>query len=344
MAAARAPSRGRAIASSWPVLIVVVLTLAAIVTRPRGLGEAWAAAAGGTALLLLGAVGPADLLTIGRETADVLFFLLGMMVLTWLVEQAGVFAWLADRVAGLAGGSGPRSSHSSFVLAAIVTALLSLDVTVLILTPIVYALTVAAAPGRRPFMFACTFVANTGSLVLPISNLTNLLVYSGLGLDFGAFAGRMWLPNLVAVLVNFGVFRWLFRDRLPGHFGASPDDLPPVNWWFRIAALALAATLVGLLALRSRAPAAGLAGAGRRRGCCWRSGCWGGRVRRRPRPARRLLAAVRLRRRACSCSCAGSSTPGWSGSPSTCRPSRCRRSCWRWRATRSAATWSTTCR
>jgi arsenical pump membrane protein len=235
------------IASSWLVPVVVVLTLAAIVARPRGLGEAWAAAAGGAAMLLLGAVAPADLLAIGRETADVLLFLLGMMVLTWLVEQAGVFDWLADRVAGLAGGSGPRLFALVFALAAVVTALLSLDVTVLVLTPIVYALTTRRRLDAVPFMFACTFVANTGSLILPISNLTNLLVYSGLRLDFGAFAARMWLPNLVAVLVNVGVFRWLFRDRLPARFAPSADDLPPADWWFRVAALALTATLVALL-------------------------------------------------------------------------------------------------
>ncbi|MFN8592005.1 MAG: ArsB/NhaD family transporter [Thermomicrobiales bacterium] len=231
----------------WLVVGVTLLTLGAIVARPRGLGEAWAAATGGAAMLLLGAVVPADLLAIGRETSDVLLFLLGMMVLTWLVEQAGVFDWLADRVAALAGGSGPRLFALVFALAAVVTALLSLDVTVLILTPIVYALTTRRRLDALPFMFACTFVANTGSLILPISNLTNLLVYSGLRLDFGAFAARMWLPNLVALLVNFAVFRWLFRGSLPARFAAATDDLPLVDWWFRSAALILAATLMVLL-------------------------------------------------------------------------------------------------
>ena len=58
----------------------------------------------------------------------------------------------------------------------LITALLSLDVTVLILTPIIYALSQRRRLDAIPFVFACTFVANTGSLVLPISNLTNLLV------------------------------------------------------------------------------------------------------------------------------------------------------------------------
>ena len=202
----------------WAVLGVIALTLLTIVIRPRGIGEAWAAAGGGLAMLALGAVRRDDILAIGHETADILLFLLGMMLLTWLVEQAGVFDRLADTVALLARGSTRILYVLVFVLAALVTALLSLDVTVLILTPIVYALVTRRRLDALPFMFACTFVANTGSLVLPISNLTNLLVYSQLRLDFAAFAGVMWLPNLVAVVVNLIVFLLLFRDRLPLRF------------------------------------------------------------------------------------------------------------------------------
>lgn len=232
----------------WAVLIVVVLTLATIVVRPKGIGEAWAAGAGALAMLALGAIGPDDLRQVAGETADILLFLLGMMLLTWLVEQAGVFDWLAEEVAALARGSGLALYGLVFLLAAVVTALLSLDVTVLILTPIVYALATRRRLDALPFMFACTFVANTGSLLLPISNLTNLLVYSRLGLGFGAFATRMWLPNLVAVGTNFALFLWLFRDRLPRRFDTrSVAEEERRGWWFHAAAAALVVTLVALL-------------------------------------------------------------------------------------------------
>ena len=233
----------------WWVLVAVAATLVLIVARPYGFGEAWAAASGAAAMLLLGAVGPGDVWSVARETSEVLGFLLGMMVLTWLVERAGVFDRLGEAVALSARRSGRLLFVLVFLLGAVVTALLSLDVTVLVLTPIVYALATRRRLDALPFMFACTFVANTGSLLLPISNLTNLLVYSQLGLGFTAFVGRMWLPSVAAVATNLGVFLWLFRHRLPDRFDdAAEEALPAVDWWFRAAGTVLALTMLGLFA------------------------------------------------------------------------------------------------
>jgi len=230
----------------WLVGVAVVATLILIAVRPRGIGEPWLAAGGAVALLLLGAVGPGDVWQTLAETADVLLFLLGMMVLTGLVERAGVVDRLAEGVAGLAGGSGRRLFALVFALGAVVTALLSLDVTVLVLTPIVYALALRRRLDALPFMFACTFVAHTGSLLLPVSNLTNLLVYNRLDLGFAAFAATMWWPSLAAVGVNLLLFLWLFRRRLPDRFDPAPDPMPAVDWWFWAAAAILGATLAGL--------------------------------------------------------------------------------------------------
>jgi arsenical pump membrane protein len=152
-----------------------------------------------------------------------------------------------------------------FILGAVITALLSLDVTVIMLSPIVYAIAVRRRLDALPFMFVCTFVANTASLVFPVSNLTNLLVYHDLKLSFSEFASAMWLPNLAAAVANLAVFLFLFRSRIPARFDRGSElPLPPIDRWFAIAALVLAASLAGLLTLglleHPLAPAA-LAGA-----------------------------------------------------------------------------------
>lgn len=236
--------------TGWLSLAIVAMTLVCILIRPWRVAEAWVAAAGAVAMLAIGAIHLHDIRAVLDETGGVLLFLFGMMILTGLAERAGLFTWLAEGCARLAGGSGRLLFCLIFVLGAVITALLSLDVTVIMLTPIVYALTVRRRLDALPFMFACTFVANTASLLLPISNLTNLLVYSQQQTGFFAFAGKMWLPNLAAVTVNLAIFLWLFRDRLPRRFEPAADCmLPKGDWWLAIATIGVSATLIGLLGL-----------------------------------------------------------------------------------------------
>ena len=62
-----------------------------------------------------------------------------------------------------------------FVVAGATTAVLSLDATVVLLTPVVFATASRLRARARPHVYACSHLANSASLLLPISNLTNLL-------------------------------------------------------------------------------------------------------------------------------------------------------------------------
>lgn len=79
-------------------------------------------------------------------------------------------------------------------------------------------------------MYACTHLSNTASLLLPVSNLTNLLAFAASGLSFTRFAGLMVLPWLVAIAVEYVVFRRWFRGDLaaavPVPDGAGTPPLP----------------------------------------------------------------------------------------------------------------------
>ena len=77
-------------------VIIVVATLAGILFRPHGISEAMAAALGGCAMLTIGAVSLGKAADEVRTSADILLFLLGMMVLTAVTERAGVYEHLAD--------------------------------------------------------------------------------------------------------------------------------------------------------------------------------------------------------------------------------------------------------
>ena len=81
---------------------------------------------------------------------------------------------------------------------------MSLDATAVLFTPVVIGVVRARHAASAPSLLVTTQLANAGSSLLPISNLTNLLVFSATGLSFGGFAVRMALPTAAAAAVVVG--------------------------------------------------------------------------------------------------------------------------------------------
>ena len=125
-----------------------------------------------------------------------------------------LFAAAARLVGRASRGRPDRLLLGVFLLAALVTTVLSLDATVVLLTPIVVGAAAALGTSDRPGAFACLRMANSGSLLLPVSNLTNLLALPYLDLDFLGFAGRMAPVLLVVLVVEYVGLRLLFRREL----------------------------------------------------------------------------------------------------------------------------------
>ena len=188
-------------------------TVTAIVTRPRGVPE-WCWALVGAATLLIAGLVPLDVA--GRavwDGLDVYLFLVGMIVLAELARIEGVFEWLASLIVPVARGSTPRLFAWVYGLGIGVTALLSNDATVLLLTPAVLAMVRRAGAPPLPFAFSCAFVANAASFLLPISNPANLVVFRELP------ALRQWLtvlglPSLIAIGVTYFTLHLLCAKRL----------------------------------------------------------------------------------------------------------------------------------
>ncbi|MFN8538953.1 MAG: ArsB/NhaD family transporter [Thermomicrobiales bacterium] len=128
-----------ALLATTALLGVIVL----IILQPRGLNEAWAAG-GGAAACSSSASHPARPRHVTREVADVLLFLIGMMALTAAVERSAS-STSGDPHSSRGARSGIALFVGIFLLGFAITALLSLDVTVIVLTPIVYALVIAWA-------------------------------------------------------------------------------------------------------------------------------------------------------------------------------------------------------
>ena len=227
-----------------------------------------------------------------------------------------------------------------FAAAAGTTAVLSLDATVVLLTPVVFATAARLRVSPRPHVYACSHLANSASLLLPVSNLTNLLALQASDLSFLRFAGLMTLPWLAALAVEWSVLAGAFRGELepvrhaPGR-AQRAGRAPAVR--ARGARRSRSTGFVARLARRRRArlgrggrrarALAAHAPAGARAGALERAGL--PRVRARARHRRAGGEPARARRRPPTRS--SRTAPG-------CR------SCWRSpRSARSPPTSSTTC-
>ncbi|MGP2439486.1 SLC13 family permease [Streptomyces sp. JW3] len=188
--------------------------LVCAVVRPRGLPEAAAAVPAAALAVALGTVTPDAAWAQVRSLLPVVGFLALILVLAHLCARDGLFEAAGALVARRYGGSPRRLLAGVFVLACAVTAVLSLDATVVLLTPVVLATAARAGALARPHVYATAHLANSASLLLPVSNLTNLLAFTTSGLTFTRFAALMALPWLVSIAVEYAVFRRFFRADL----------------------------------------------------------------------------------------------------------------------------------
>lgn len=232
-------------AVSVVLLLAVLAVLACAVIRPFGWPEAVVAVPAAGVVIATGALSLGHAREEAERLGPVIGFLAAVLVLAQLCDDEGLFQACGAWMARSAAGRPRRLLVQVFAAASVITAVLSLDATIVLLTPVVFATAARLGARPKPHVYACTHLSNTASLLLPVSNLTNLLAFAASGLSFTRFAALMTLPWLVAIATEYVVFRRFFATDLDAGAQAprtaEQRDLPV------FAVVTVACTLAGFV-------------------------------------------------------------------------------------------------
>jgi arsenical pump membrane protein len=220
--------------------LIVAVSIALMLTRPRGIPEVWWISGGELLLIVLRLV---PLKLAGQAVAkgsDVYLFLIGMMLISELAREQGVFDWVASVAVRGANGSCSRLFLLVYGVGTLVTIFMSNDATAVVLTPAILTAVRKAKVSPLPYLFVCALIANAASFVLPISNPANLVVFHTGMPPLGTWLADFGVPSLLSIVATFFVMRFLFRNDLCKSIDCEVDDVElSVNGKLVLAGLAL---------------------------------------------------------------------------------------------------------
>ncbi|MFJ6658458.1 SLC13 family permease [Streptomyces sp. NPDC091377] len=224
-------------------VVALVVVLVCAVVRPFRWPEAVVAVPVAGLVILTGAIPLDHVREEAARLGPVVGFLAAVLVLAKLCDDEGLFHACGTWMARWARRRPQRLLGAVFALASLITAALSLDATVVLLTPVVFATAARMGARPKPHVYASAHLSNSASLLLPVSNLTNLLAFAASGLSFTRFAALMVLPWLAAIAVEYVVFRRFFAADLNAPATPTAPEEPVEVPLFAL--ITVAATLAG---------------------------------------------------------------------------------------------------
>jgi Na+/H+ antiporter NhaD/arsenite permease-like protein len=196
------------------VLVVAVFVTAYVLIATERIHRATAALAGAAAMVLLGVV-DARVAFFSEETGvdwNVIFLLLGMMVIVSVLKQTGVFDYLAIWAAKRTRGRPFATMVLLVCITAVASALLDNVTTVLLIAPVTLLVCDRLGLPPVPFLIAEALASNIGGTATLIGDPPNIIIASRAGLSFNDFLANLAPIVLVLMVVFIGLCRVLFRS------------------------------------------------------------------------------------------------------------------------------------
>jgi Na+/H+ antiporter NhaD/arsenite permease-like protein len=200
------------------VLVVVVFATAYVLIATERIHRVAAALSGAAAMVVLGVVDAQVAFFSERTGVDwnVIFLLLGMMIIVGVLRQTGVFEYLAIVTAKRARGRPFVILASLMVLTAVASALLDNVTTVLLVAPVTLLVCDQIDADPVPFLIAEAMASNIGGTATLVGDPPNIIIASRSGLSFNDFLFNLTPIVVLLLVVTIGLFRWMFRRELGG--------------------------------------------------------------------------------------------------------------------------------
>ena len=203
------------------VVALVVFLIAYLLIATEKINKV-KAALGGAAVVAAAGIASADDMFYSHDTGidwNVIFLLLGMMVIVGVLRQTGVFEYTAIWAVKRAKGSALRVMILLALITAGASALLDNVTTVLLIAPVTLLVCERLAVNPVPFLLAEVFASNIGGAATLVGDPPNIIIASRAGLSFNDFLINM-APMVVIILAAFlALLPFLFR----GSFAVDPE-------------------------------------------------------------------------------------------------------------------------
>ena len=207
------------------IAITVFVVAYALIASDR-VNKTLVALIGAGIVVVLGVVESADAFY-SHETGidwDVIFLLLGMMIIVGVLRQTGVFEYIAIWSVKRAKGSPLRIMILLVLITAFASALLDNVTTVLLIAPVTLLVCDRLSINPVPFLIAEVFASNIGGTATLVGDPPNIIIASRAGLTFNDFLLHLAPIVLVVVAVFIALLPWLFR----GSFGVDSERVTDI--------------------------------------------------------------------------------------------------------------------